>query len=72
MVTGVGGGYGDPLSRDPQSVQCDVQNELLTVSDARRLYGVVIIPGSLAVDQAATLAMRQELAAQPRNMDQVT
>jgi N-methylhydantoinase B len=72
MVTGVGGGYGDPLSRDPQSVQCDVQNELLTVSDARRLYGVVIIPGSLAVDQAATLAMRQELAAQPRNLDQVT
>lgn len=72
MVTGVGGGYGDPLSRDPQSVQGDVQNELLTVSDARRLYGVVIIPGSLAVDQAATLAMRQELAARPRNLDQVT
>jgi N-methylhydantoinase B len=72
MVTGVGGGYGDPLGRDPQLVQIDVQNELLTVSDACRLYGVVIIPQSLAVDQAATLAMRQELAAQPRNQDQGT
>ena len=62
LVTGAGGGYGDPLTRDPASVQQDIRNELLTAEDARRLYGVVIDPVSQTVDQAATAALRQELA----------
>jgi hypothetical protein len=47
-----------------------VQNELLTVEDARRLYGVTIIPESSKVDYIATMAMRQELAAQRVNQEQ--
>lgn len=62
LVTGVGGGYGDPLTRDLSLVQQDVRNEFLTVADARRLYGVVLDPESLAVDQAATAALRQEMS----------
>ena len=64
LVTGVGGGYGDPLARDPRLVQDDVRNELLTAGDARRIYGVVIVSGSLDFDEEATLALRREMAAQ--------
>jgi N-methylhydantoinase B len=67
LVTSVGGGYGDPLSRDPSLVRQDVRNGLLTVADARRLYGVVLDAESLVVDGAATAALRQELASKRRD-----
>ena len=60
LVTSVGGGYGDPLSRDLALVRQDVRNELLTVADARRLYGVVLDAASLVVNGAATATLRQE------------
>jgi N-methylhydantoinase B len=72
MVTGVGGGYGDPFGRDPGLVRKDVLNELLTVEDAARLYGVTILPESYAVDDIATVALRQELAARRVNQEQVS
>ncbi len=59
LITGVGGGYGDPLTRDPALVQADVRHGLLTVADARRLYGVVLDPESLAIDEGATKLLRQ-------------
>ncbi len=59
LVTGVGGGYGDPFTRDPALVLQDVRAEVLTLEDARRLYGVVIDPQSLTVDQSATTALRE-------------
>jgi len=59
LVTGVGGGYGDPLTRDPALVQADVRHGLLSVADARRLYGVVLDPVSLAIDEGATKLLRQ-------------
>jgi N-methylhydantoinase B len=37
-----GGGYGDPLDRDPARVLADVADGLLTVEGARRAYGVVL------------------------------
>ncbi len=39
LVTGVGGGYGDPAKRDPRRVEDDVRNGLISVEDAQRLYG---------------------------------
>jgi len=55
-----GGGWGDPLARDPALVATDVKRGLVTVDGARR-YGVVIaVDGS--VDAAATAALRDELA----------
>jgi N-methylhydantoinase B len=70
MVTGVGGGYGDPFGRDPESVWNDVRNELLTVEDAARLYGVTILPESSALDLLATVALRQQLVAHRTHQEQ--
>lgn len=58
LITGVGGGYGDPLERDPDLVREDVRNEYLTVSLAADIYGVVIDPVTLAVDVEATRVLR--------------
>ncbi len=55
-----GGGCGDPLKRDPASVQFDVEAGLVSVEGARR-YGVVIKP-DLTVDAAATAALRRSTA----------
>jgi N-methylhydantoinase B len=56
-----GGGYGDPLMRDPQAVLGDVLDGYLTAEDAYAAYGVVIT--ARAVDQAATKALRERLIA---------
>ena len=55
-----GGGWGDPLKRDPALVLADVKRSLATVEGAKD-YGVVITKG--AVDEAATKALREEIAA---------
>lgn len=49
MVTGTGGGYGNPLARDEARVAMDVKNEYITVDDAREIYGVEVDPVSFAV-----------------------
>lgn len=56
-----GGGWGDPLERDPALVLRDVRNELLSVGRAAADYGVVIAAGT--VDVAATERLRAELRA---------
>jgi N-methylhydantoinase B len=37
-----GGGYGDPLEREPQSVLTDVQQGLVSQQTARQIYGVAL------------------------------
>ena len=65
-----GGGYGDPLTRDPLRVLTDVLEGYELIGKARDVYGVVftgrIEDDSLQVDMAATQARRAELAGQPR------
>ena len=58
LITGVGGGYGRPGERDPDLVQNDVRDELLTPTQAAAIYGVVIGPGGSSLDQAATGSLR--------------
>jgi N-methylhydantoinase B len=65
-----GGGFGDPFTRDPERVAADVRNEKITVEYARREHGVVIDPSTLAVDDAATRALRAGTAAS-RQADRV-
>ena len=55
-----GGGWGDPLQRDPAAVLDDVKNGYVTLKAARTLYGVVI--GDDAVDEAATREARKPRA----------
>jgi N-methylhydantoinase B len=56
--TGGGGGWGDPLERDPQAVCEDVREELVSREAALALYGVVL-RDDLTLDQGATLARRE-------------
>ena len=58
--TGGGGGWGDPLARDPERVRADVLEELVSSEAARRDYGVVLTK-DLALDAAATEALRASL-----------
>jgi N-methylhydantoinase B len=63
-----GGGYGDPLERDPTRVAADVRDEKITRDYARREHGVVLDPATHEVDAAATWALRERLrAAAPEN-----
>lgn len=56
-----GGGWGDPLQRDPAKVLRDVRNELLSPERARADYGVVVDTSAWAVDAAATRGLREEI-----------
>jgi N-methylhydantoinase B len=57
-----GGGYGDPLQRDPALVLEDVMEEKITRAHAADAYGVVVIDGPRPrVDAAATAALRARL-----------
>ncbi|MGN6583119.1 MAG: hydantoinase B/oxoprolinase family protein [Rhizobiaceae bacterium] len=53
-----GGGYGDPLTRDPKAVLHDVAMGYYTVEEVTGRFGVVIDPASMAVDQEKTAALR--------------
>jgi len=53
-----GGGYGDPLQRDPQAVAADVVNGYVSIEKAREDYGVVMDPATLRVDPVETEKVR--------------
>ena len=53
-----GAGVGDPFDRPLEKVVTDVQREMVTVQGARLIYGVVIDPATLEVDEAATRKLR--------------
>jgi N-methylhydantoinase B len=59
IITGGGGGWGEPHTRDPDAVARDVLDDLITISDAATLYAVVIDPVTRKVDRAATARLRQ-------------
>lgn len=46
LITGIGGGYGDPSRRDPALVEADVRNEFLSSAQAEKIYGVIVEPSS--------------------------
>jgi N-methylhydantoinase B len=51
LITGTGGGYGDPLERPVAMVQSDVKNEYITLEQAEKTYGVVLDPDTLKVER---------------------
>jgi N-methylhydantoinase B len=63
-----GGGYGDPLERDPQSVLVDVLERWVSGEAARDVYGVVLTQDAscsqLSVDVEGTRARRETLLRQ--------
>jgi len=56
-----GGGYGDPLERDPEMVLKDVHEGYVSIQKAREDYGVVIDPSTLKVDEEKTKKLREDL-----------
>jgi N-methylhydantoinase B len=53
-----GGGWGDPLDRDLESIQNDLLDEKITVTGAENDYKVVADPETLLIDEAATRELR--------------
>ncbi|MDR3605704.1 MAG: hydantoinase B/oxoprolinase family protein [Syntrophaceae bacterium] len=55
-----GGGYGSPFERDPEEVVQDVRNGYVSIEKAYEDYGVIMMPNSLEVNEAATTAYREQ------------
>jgi N-methylhydantoinase B len=61
-----GGGWGDPLAREPEAVKRDVRDGYVSIEGAARDYGVVITgdpeedPEGLTLDLAATERLRAD------------
>ncbi|HZU04617.1 MAG TPA: hydantoinase B/oxoprolinase family protein [Chloroflexota bacterium] len=58
-----GGGFGDPLTRDPEHVARDVREGYVSAAASAAIYGVVLDPSG-AVDAEATAARRAALRAE--------
>ena len=58
-----GGGFGDPLDRDPERVRTDIEKRWLSVERARDVYGVIVEKhdGAYAVSTMATEDLRRDL-----------
>jgi N-methylhydantoinase B len=56
-----GGGYGDPLDREPQQVLRDVEDGIVSRQEAGDIYGVAIDGDDPALDVAATEKLRAGL-----------
>lgn len=63
-----GGGYGDPLEREPDRVRTDVLSRWISFDRARDVYGVVFVEDllvdALTIDEAATAGQREALRAE--------
>lgn len=55
-----GGGYGDPLDRDPQRVAADVRSRAVSATAAEQTYGVALTPIG-DVDEAGTSSTREAM-----------
>jgi len=64
-----GGGYGDPLARDPDAVARDVREQKVTAEAARDVYGVIVEDG--VASPAATTAERDQHRARRRARSRV-
>lgn len=59
-LTGDGGGFGDPIKREPRSVSEDLRKGLSDVKTARDVYCVAIDPDTFEVDKEETDRLRVE------------
>jgi N-methylhydantoinase B len=58
-----GGGFGDPLERNPQAVLDDCLAGMISQDSARRIYGVAFADGDKEVDPQKTETLRKEMYA---------
>ncbi len=55
-----GGGWGNPLERDPELVRNDVRDELISLKSARENYGVVFSDENLEINWNETKKLRNK------------
>ena len=68
IETGGGGGYGPAFKRPPAEVARDVRERYVSIEAAKDLYGVVLDPVTLQIDERATASQR---AKAPRDSEAV-
>jgi N-methylhydantoinase B len=56
-----GGGYGNPLERDPEMVETDVTEGYISLERAKEDYGVLIDTKAMKVDEEGTRKLRESL-----------
>lgn len=61
VMTG-GGGYGNPILREPERVLADVRDGKVSIDSAQRDYGVAIDENTLTIDFEKTRALRAAVA----------
>jgi N-methylhydantoinase B len=61
ILTSGGGGWGDPLERDPMRVRLDVTEGLVSPDNARDEYGVVLTGDDFILDETGTEALRAQI-----------
>jgi N-methylhydantoinase B len=66
VLTTGGGGWGDPLEREPELVLRDVVEDKVSAAAARMRYGVVLANSadSYSIDAAATAKLRAQIKSQ--------
>ncbi len=62
VIRGGGGGWGNPMDRDPNAVREDILDGYVSVEGAARNYGVIVDPSTLEVDERATERLRRQRA----------
>ena len=64
-----GGGFGDPVERDPSSVLADVTAGWVSQGKAEKISGIALVAadGKLEIDAAAPLSGREALQSRARN-----
>ena len=63
---GAGGGYGDLLERDPEAVIRDIEDGLLSIPVAKKLYKVEFNEETLVIDHEGTKKLRDQERADRR------
>lgn len=58
LISGGGGGWGDPIERDVKMVLEDLENEYINLDQAMNVYGLVINPENLSIDHNETFKRR--------------
>ena len=61
ILTPGGGGWGDPLDREPEKVLQDLRLDRISMDAARRDYGVLIDPDSIELLDGPTDQERKKL-----------
>ncbi len=62
IATAGGGGWGDPLQRDPENVRRDVVDGYVSIEAARDSYGMVLQPETLTLDRPGTERLRARMS----------